>query len=280
MINKINVKLIPNIIVTFCIFTIFFPAISQQSPEDQNLSLNGCVTDEKTGKKLPLVHIFNESSRTTDVTDTGGQFTINVNRGDTLVFSSIGFYYKVVYITDSMLRVGSALITLMPRKYEVPEARVLDLGTYEQFRQKILSLKLPETRTDKLRKSLQKAAREEAMEVEYVRRMDKLTQGGNLLTIPILSPDEKQMLVLKKIKEEEKTKKVIAEKFNRAFIGEITELEGDELTEFMVFCNFSDEYLLDATRYEILIKVLEKLKEFKKLKYSGFNFDFDHQLLC
>ncbi len=257
-----------------------FQVHSQDKPDESSLNLNGSIVDEETLEKLFLVHIYNESTRKTVVSDTGGNFTATVNRGDALVFSCIGYFYKVVHITDSMLSEGSATIKMASRKYEVPEARVIGLGTYEQFKQKVLSLKLPKTQTDVLRESLQKICREVAQEVEYNRKMDQLTQGGNLLSVPILTPEEIEMLKLKVILEKEKIQKVIAEKYNRNIVGELTGLKHDELTEFMVFCNFSEEFLLESNQYDILIKVLEKLEEFKKKKFSGFNADIDIFKLC
>ena len=249
-------------------------------PEEKTFKLNGVIIDEETHEKLFLVHIYNESTRKTIVSDTCGNFTLDVSTGDALVFSCIGYYYRLVYVTDSMLTEGPETIKMASRKYEVPEARVIGLGTYEQFRQKVLSLKLPKTQTDVLRESLQKICREVAQEVEYKRKMDMLTQGGNLLTVPILTPEEIEMIKLKKILDKEKIQKVIAEKYNRDIVGELTGLKDDELTEFMVFCNFSDEFLLETKQYDILIRVLEKFEEYKKKKISGFNADIDVIILC
>lgn len=268
-------KFLLNTIITSCILFISSQVHSQLLPDRHSFNLNGSVKDAETREKIYFVHIFNESTRKTNVSDTSGFFRIEVSSGDTLVFSSIGYFFKVVYVTDSMLNSGKALVKMSPRKYEVPEAMVIYLGSYAQFKQKVLSLELPETKTDILRKNLQKISKDVAMEVEYNRRMDKLTQGGNLLSVPILSPEEIQMLKLKEILEKEKVQKAIAEKYNRTIVGEVTGFKDKELTEFMVFCNFSDEFLLGSTQYDILIKVLEKLKEFKKIKYSGFNTDIN-----
>jgi hypothetical protein len=279
LIYPINVKLTINIIITFYIVIICSPVYSQASTDNNLYKLDGKIINKETCRSLSLVHIFNERTRKTTISDTSGNFTIDVGMGDTLVFSSIGYFYKVVYITGSMVNKRLAIVEMKPRKYEVPEAKIVVLGTYEQFRQKLLSLKLPKTRTDILRESLQKVSKEVAMEVEYNRKMDRMTQGGNLLCVKILTPEEIQMIQLRKIREKEKIQKAIEEKYNRKIISEVTGLEDKELTEFMVFCNFSDEFLLESTQYDILIKVLEKLKEFKKLKNSGLNCGIDIQML-
>jgi hypothetical protein len=119
---------------------------------------------------------------------------------------------------------------------------------------------------------LQDLSKKTGKEVKYQQEMDKLTRGGVLFSVPILSPEEKEMIKLKKILEKEKVQKIINEKFNREIVADLTGLKEEDLTEFIVFCNFSEKYLLETNQYDILVKVLEKLELYKKLKNSGFNF--------
>ena len=230
--------------------------------------------EEKTLEYVPLVHIYNERTHKTSVSDTGGNFMIKVNKGDTLVFSAIGYYFKVVNITESLITEETVFIKLIPRKYEISEARVYSLGTYEQFKQKVLALKMPETRTDKLRIYLHGLSRKVGKEIKYQQEMDKLAEGKAVLySIPILTPEEIAMIKLKNIIEKEKIQKIVYEKFNREIVADVTGLKGEELTEFIVFCNFSEKYLLITNQYDIMVRVLEKFEVYKKLKNSGFNFN-------
>ncbi len=244
----------------------------QTGYSEQPENLKGFIFDETNLGYIPLVHIYNERTRRTSVSDTSGSFSIKVKNGDTLVFSAIGYFLKTLYITDSVLNEKMVFIELSPRTYEISEARVYALGTYEQFKQKVLALRLPETKTDILRKYLNDLSKETGKEVKYNQEMDKLTQGGVLLAVPIRSPEEIEMLKLKKILEKEKVWKIIDEKYNREIVAGVTGLKDDDLTEFMVFCNFSEKYLLETNQYDILIRVLEKLEEYKKLRNSGFYF--------
>jgi hypothetical protein len=139
----------------------------------------------------------------------------------------------------------------------------------------VLALKLQETKTDKLRKSLYNISRQTGREVKYQQDMDKLARGV-LFSVPIITPEEIAMIKLKKIREKEKIRNIIYEKFNPDIVGELTGLKGDELTEFMVFCNFSEKYLFETNQYHILVKMLEKLEEFKKLKESRLFFELNY----
>lgn len=266
-------KLLLKISTTICLLAVILPVYTQPGHKDSSPNLKGHIMVEKTLEYVPLVHIYNERTHKTSVSDTDGNFMIKVNKGDTLVFSAIGYYFKVVYVTDSLLKKETVFIELLPRKYEISEARVYALGTYEQFKQKVLALKLPETRTDKLRKYLHGLSRKLGKEIKFQQEMDKLAKGGVLFSAPILTPEEIAMIKLKKIKEKEKIQKIIYEKFNREIVADVTGLKGDELTEFMVFCNFGEKYLLKTNQYDIMVRVLEKFEVYKKLKNSGFNFN-------
>jgi len=262
-------------ILTSCyLLIILLPVYSQIRLKDTAEDLKGIIVNEYTFEYISLVHIYNERTRRTTVSDTSGYFTARVNSRDTLVFSAIGYFLKAVCITDSMLKEESVFLELLPRKYEILEARVYALGTYEQFKQKVLALKLPDTRTDKLRKSLYDISRQTGKEVKYQQDMDKLSRGV-LYSVPILTPDEIAMIRLKKIKEKEKIKNIIYEKFNPEIVGELTGLNGDELIEFMVFCNFSEKFLMVTNQYYILVRVLEKLEEFKKFRKSSLYFNYE-----
>ncbi len=266
-------KLRLKISTTLCLLALFLPVYTQYGHKESLPDLKGNIIEENTFEYIPLVHIYNERTRKTSVSDTAGNFMIKVNKGDTLVFSAIGFYFKVVYVTDSLLKEETVFIELLPRRYEISEARIYALGSYEQFKHKVLALKLPETRAGKLRKYLHELSRKEGKEIKYQQEMDKLAEGRLVIaSVPILTPEEIAMIKLKKIIEKEKIQNVIYEKYNRKIVAGVTGLKDEELTEFMVFCNFSEEYLLETNQYDIMVRVLEKLEVYKKLKDSGFNF--------
>lgn len=58
-------------------------------------------------------------------------------------------------------------------------------------------------------------------------------------------------------------------KYNRELVGRITGLEGIELNEFMIFCNFDPGFLLESTDYQIAEAVLRKLEEWKKTRIQN-----------
>ncbi|MBN2212809.1 MAG: carboxypeptidase-like regulatory domain-containing protein [Bacteroidales bacterium] len=227
--------------------------------------ITGKLIDNETGKGIPFVHVLNESLRVSTISDTSGRYTIRGNTGDTLVFSVLGYLGK--YIVFKGMKAGELPVTeLVPRTYDIAEVRVFGYSSYSKFKQDFQNLRLPETQTDRLREDLNQIALEIGKEARYQLEMEKAARGGNLLSVPILSPEEVQRLKLKEIIKEEKIQSVIDKKFNREIVAGLTGLHDKELDDFMLFCNLDRQFLLEANQYEILVKVLERFEAFKQIK--------------
>jgi hypothetical protein len=98
------------ILIHLCLPVIILTLYLQTSQAETSSQLKGIIVNEHTFEYIPLVHIYNERTRRTSVSDTSGYFSVSVNKGDTLVFSAIGFFLKAVFITDSMLMEKSVFI--------------------------------------------------------------------------------------------------------------------------------------------------------------------------
>lgn len=69
--------------------------------------VTGTVTD-KTGEPLPGVNVLEQGTTNGGITDLDGKFSINVERGKTLVFTFIGFVKQEVKVTQNVLNVVMA----------------------------------------------------------------------------------------------------------------------------------------------------------------------------
>jgi hypothetical protein len=230
--------------------------------------ITGKLIDNETGKGIPFTHVLNESLRISVISDTSGRYAIRGKAGDTLVFSILGYLGKYIVLDEKDM--GADLLTkLIPRTYDIAEVKVFGYTSYSQFKQGFRDLQLPETQTDRLRASLNRIALEIGKEARYQLAMEKAARGGNLLSVPILSPEEIQRLQLKKIIKEEKIQAEIDKKFNRQIVAEVTGLKDKELDDFMLFCKLDRQFLIEANQYDILVKVLERLTAFKQIRKNS-----------
>nr|WP_232731545.1 TonB-dependent receptor [Tenacibaculum sp. SZ-18] len=69
------------------------------------MNVSGKVTDSKTGEPIPGVGILIKDSSNGTETDFDGNYTIKVNKGSSLVFSSIGYSTKTVVVNGSVINV-------------------------------------------------------------------------------------------------------------------------------------------------------------------------------
>ncbi len=264
-----------------CLFLVFIPvhkAVSQISIKDCG-KIKGRIIDSETGQGIPFAHVLNESLRISAISDTSGNYAIHGRVGDTLVFSVLGYLGKYIVLNEGNM--SETVVTRLPsRTYDIAEVKVFGYSSYSQFKQEFRRLRLPETETDRLRASLQQIALEIGKEARYQLEMEKAARGGNLLSADILSPEEIQRIKLKEILKEERIQAVIDKKFNRQVVADLTGLKDKELDDFMLFCKLDRQFLLKANQYDILVRVLEKLEEFKQLKGNSGILQNTHTYAC
>ena len=80
----------------------------------------------------------------------------------------------------------------------------------------------------------------------------------------MLSKEGKSKRKLAEILKQEELERILYPKYNRELVGHISGLEGDELNDFMIFCNFDPEFLLKANDYQIAEAIFRKLDEWEK----------------
>ena len=236
----------------------------------QDSRLHGRIMEENTRRPVQLAHVRNVSSRQSAFSDTSGYFHIHAVAGDTLVFSAIGFYYSVAIVSDAWIKAAFFWqFKMVPRIYEIEEARVYAFGTYKQFKQRFISLDLSKNETETLRKNLQQQSLVVAREADRIQQEKKqLEEGGvKLAGVPILTPEEKQMLKLKEMLASENHHNQVYKKYNPDIIKKVTGIKADDkVIEFMVFCNFSDNYILNTTEYDLMVMIARKYEEYRRLR--------------
>lgn len=235
--------------------------------------IEGIILDDSTGQAVPYAQIYNESKRTGCISNESGHFKMLGDIGDTLVISLVGYLGKVQMVGD--LNLDSTMeVRLSPRFYEIAEVRIMRWGSYEEFKRSVLALEIPETETDQLRDHLFAMSQAEiavALKEEEVRKAMSPQPGKPLggISVPILSKEDMQRINYAKVLEKEAEQRLINKKYNRDIIRKVTNIPEEEIIDFMGFCNFSNEYLLQASEYEIVVMIEKKYKEYQDNKTRG-----------
>jgi hypothetical protein len=230
-------------------------------------SLNGLVLNGETFFVMENVNVRNLSRRTLATTNRDGAFVIYAGENDTLLFTAIGFTDREVAVRDVLSDPAAFVVVMPPTVYALGEVTINPLGTYQQFKWKVLALKLPPAIDYAAMLRLPKPTMP-LIPSEYDYR--KVFRPSAYINHPIttlykrFSKEEQAKIgYYRFLHEEWPVIKAVNEKYNGGRVAAITGLEGDSLMLFMQFCNFERNYLYVTSEYDIGIAITEKLKEFR-----------------
>jgi hypothetical protein len=243
----------------FFVFLFFILCFWASAQDDITFSrISGVVTECKKNVPLSYVHVINETSKLACLADLNGNFTIYAKSGDILKFSYIGF--KPAFIDMKIEELNNfQSICLSSDTILLKEVVVLPYSNYNEFKQRFMALKVESKEyaipgvTLKERTTLHNFDDE-----KYVKSL------GFALSSPIsalyynFSRHQKNIRKYYQFENEKWQQYAIDQKYNREIVGNLTGLKDDKLTVFMAWCNFSKDYLIIASEYDIALKIKEK----------------------
>jgi hypothetical protein len=204
-----------------------------------------------------FAHVVNIRRNYASITDSTGYFKMPVMAKDTIRITAIGFHTRFIEITNQMLSNDSLiqLFKLEKRTYDLPTVNIYELR-WQVFKSEFMETKVEEDKTVK-RISNWMANLVPSDELRMI------FQGarGPGFSINYKSKSEKSKLKVAKL---ERKYAVIAPKFNDKLITNLTGLQGKEIYKFLQYCNFSEEFLIQSSEYEIIEQILIRWEEYKK----------------
>ena len=242
------------------VFFSFSPVISGQNENtgDSLVTIQCQLKSYEERKPIAYAHILNNGLNIGTTSDTLGFFTIVMRRSDSLYISALGFresYFSLPGFWPS--NHFSGIIPVRQKIYMIDPVSVEGFGNYAQFRRKVISSIPPKTPAEESLEYIQEITREEAI------KYDKVQVGFNF---SIKTKEEKSLIKLQKILDQQLKQEIIREKFNEENVGELTGLQGQELRDFMKYCRLSEEFLLNASEYDILFMVKSSYRTYKRDK--------------
>lgn len=110
------------------VFSLLLLQFFQQNLIAQNMAVSGTVTDSETGEAIIGANITVKGTTRGTISDTNGEFTISVNRGETLLFSYVGYIEKEVTVTTQTV----IDISIDVDRTELEEIVVIGYGTQKK----------------------------------------------------------------------------------------------------------------------------------------------------
>ena len=227
--------------------------------------LEGHLLDSTTNEPVQFAHVRNIEQAVGSLTDRSGHFRIFAELSDTLVFSIVGYQTLAWVIEEKHLNDEPYVFKLPRDTILLKEVTVTELPTEAEFKRRILATEVKDTAFWYHGVAAPVFRGNKLLDEKYVKN------PLFLLAHPItgwhyrFSKKEKEKRKMHKINQQSLVRTRVDLKFKREWVREVTSLQGDELTNFISFCNYDLDYLDRTPLYLIREDMLVKLEEFQLL---------------
>lgn len=228
--------------------------------------LKGVVENESTGFPMESVHVLNLNLIEGTTTDSKGNFEIPAKVNDTLYFSYLGYKSLKVAVTNDMIKFGNSKFQITQLAYALEE---IILRPYQLTGYLDIDVKnVPINSAGRYRiPGLASAGYEGGS-----RNRNAISKTFAAIFNPVdflhnlFGNKGVQMQKLKKMREDDGLKNLLASKFDREIITQLLNLERVDLDEILRNCNYSDTFIKESNDLQILEAISECYEEYRVLQ--------------
>ena len=238
--------------------------VSSAQENQQEQLVKATVLDDSDDSPMQGVHVINLTQVVGTITDAKGNFEISAKVQDTLYFSFIGFKAIKVRVTNDLIKFEGTKIRLTELAYALEE---VVLQPYQ------------------LTGFLDIDSKNVPINTSYRYRIAGLSRGyeagnynpgavGRVLS-SIFNPADflhnlfgkkpKQMRKLRKMKEDDEIRNLLASKFDRETLRELLQVDRVDIDEILRNCNYSDSFIRTANDLQILDAISDCYEEYRVL---------------
>ncbi|MGB6150550.1 MAG: carboxypeptidase-like regulatory domain-containing protein [Pricia sp.] len=222
------------------------------------------VVNAQTEKPMESVHVINLNQVVGTITNEKGAFTISAAVNDTLYISFLGFKSQKIRVTNDMFKFENTEISLTELAYALEEVivRPYQLTGYLEIDVKNLPV------NDAFQYSIS------GLSVGY-EAGNKSTSAVTKVLGAILNPADllrnlfgkqpNQMKKLRKMKEDDQIRDLLASKFDREILMEMLQIEKVDIQDILNNCNYSKSFITTANDLQILDAISSCYEDFKVL---------------
>jgi hypothetical protein len=241
--------IIKKIFVFIYLFVFAFSGFSQEK------SVYGKVIDSSTKKGISTLNVLNKRSNQVVATNDTGDFYIRAMAGDSIIITSFSYKRKGI-LWDGKERNPVFEVKLQP--FMLQELVVKDKKLSDLHKE--------------IQDFLANPNDSKAIRNEILKSMlnTNTSQPGIGISIDALyDMFSKEGKVNRKLADMQfqDAKSFYADlKYNKQVVAQITHLQEEDLADFMVFCKPTQDFILNATDYELTFKILKCLGDFRNTR--------------
>ncbi|NER11956.1 carboxypeptidase-like regulatory domain-containing protein [Leptobacterium flavescens] len=248
--------------VVFLITLLFISLGYSQENQQQETEVNGIVVNAENDFPLSNVHIVNLNKVIGTISDANGEFQIRASVNDTLYFSFIGFKSIKVRVTNDIIKFQGTRIGLTELAYALEEVvvRPYRLTGYLEIDAKNIPV------NNAYRYSIS------GLQRGYeAGRPDKVSKVLNAIFDPattlnnIFGKKPKQLRKLRKMKEDDEIRNLLASKFDRETLSALIQVDKADIEDILRNCNYSKDFIRTANDLQILDAISGCYEEYRVL---------------
>jgi hypothetical protein len=251
----------------FVVFFLFILArttvFSQETTVTQKVF--GTIVNDNNQLPLSNVNIININKVRGTVSDSKGNFEIEVGVTDTLHLSLIGFKSIKIRVTNDWVKNKTTKIQMTESAIALEEVivRPYDLTGYLEIDSKLIPTK------ENYRYSI--SGLEQGYEAgeyspgAFSKVMGSIFNPADML-YNFFGKKPKELKRLKSLKKDETVRNLLASKFDRETISVLLGIDKKEIPEILERCNYSESFIRTANDLQIMDAISECYEEYKILK--------------
>ncbi len=251
-------------IAVVCLFLCTSIAVAQDAT-----SVLGTITNAANGAILESVNIVNLNQVIGTTTDAKGQFKIDAKVNDTLHLSYLGFKSIKVRVTNDWLKYGNSNIELTELALALEEVVVnqLKLTGYLE-----VDIKQLPAINDNYRYQISglSSGYEAGKKSGLTKVIGSIFNPADFLH-RIFSKRNAELRKLKKMKEDDEIRNLLASRFDREMLTVLLNVERVDLDEMVTQCNYSKGFVQTANDLQILDAISACYEEYKVLSNNRKN---------
>lgn len=218
---------------------------------------SGRIVDADTKDAVVKAYVENSSRHLSSETNQTGNFEIYAEPGDTLVFSSLGYYWAKHIVTNE----SNLIFHLAPQVYEIGTVLKLFPYNYDELTRRVLAMK-PVEDTFKLNlehEPFQQVNTHQAGQLNYT------IDGALTALYNATNRHARNAVKAAELLNNKENILIINKKFNKAMVKEITNIPDEYFDRFITFCNFTDDFIVKTSDFQIIMAICFKYDCFTDL---------------
>ena len=249
-------------LVSLLVFSLGF--CQEEDSDAISQELTATVVSAQNDLPLESVHIINLNKVVGAITDPKGKFTIPASVNDTLYLTYLGYKPQKVRVTNDMFRFGETKIALTELAYALEEVvvRPYQLTGYLEIDVKNLPVNNSyQYSISGLNRSYE-AGNKSPSAVTKV--LGAILNPADMLR-NLFGKRPAQMRKLRKMKQDDEIRNLLASKFDRETLTQLLQLEKVDIEDILNNCNYSKSFIMTANDLQILDAISSCYEEYKVL---------------